>query len=220
MKRLYFALIVGMIVLPACGGTPGNPTLAPVVTDTAAQTEAPTVTDTAIPVLPTDTLTESTEAVPNPKLPAASFESQPYINETAGFALDYPAGWTVNEMVVGSRGSQVQFLSSPDLAEAATLPEGATRLNATIYQWDPKNDLAAFVANQKSAWEASGFTIVEEQPRVLELGLQATQLTVQTPDAQVVYLIAALKDQYLVLTGEGNMDLVNEIMSRLRPISS
>jgi hypothetical protein len=32
-------------------------------------------------------------------------------------------------------------------------------------------------------------------------------------------LIAALGDQYLVLSGEGNLELVKEIVQRVRPIS-
>jgi hypothetical protein len=176
---------------------------------------------TDVSALPANTepVPAPTEAAPNPKLPAASFESQTYINEEAGFALDYPAGWTVNEVVVGPRGTQVQFLSSPDIAELATVPEGETRVNATIYQWDPKNDLAAFVANQKTAWEASGFTILEEEQLVLELGMPAVRFIVQTPEANAVFLIAALEDQYLVLSGEGDLELVKEIVQRVRPIS-
>jgi len=53
----------------------------------------------------------------------------------------------VKEAIIGDRGSQVQFLSSPEIAEMATLPDGATRASATVYQWDPKNDLLAIVAN-------------------------------------------------------------------------
>jgi hypothetical protein len=172
-----------------------------------------------MPALPSDTASAPTEAAPNPKLPAAPFEAETYVNEDAGFALDYPVGWTVTEQVIGSRGKQIQFLSAPELAEAATVPEDAVRLNAVLYQWDPQNDLAAFVANQKSAWETSGFTILEEEERVMELGLPAVQFTVETPDAQVVYLIAALRDQYLVLSGEGDLALVKEIVGRLRPSS-
>lgn len=118
----------------------------------------------------------------------------------------------MNEVEVGPRGRQVQFLSSADLANAATLPEGATRVNATIYQWEPKNDLAAYVANRRTAWEASGL-------QMLELGLPAVQFTVQTPEAQAVFLFAALGDQYLELNGEGNLELVREIVGRVRPIS-
>lgn len=221
MKQLFFTLLLGMTLLSACTGAPANTTLEPVQTDAPliASDTAPTPTETSIPAIPSDTASAPTEAAPNSKLPAASFEAQPYINETAGFALDIPAGWTVNEMVIGDRGSQVQFLSSPELAEAATVPAGATRVNATIYQWDPKNDLAAFVANQKSAWESSGFTILEEEQRVLELGLPAVQFVLQTPEAQTVFLIAALGDQYLVLSGEGDLELAKEIVGRVRPIS-
>ena len=217
MKPLFFALLLTVISLTACTGVPANNTLEPAVTDLPAT--IPVSTETAAPLIPTDTVAAPTESVPNAKLPASSFESQPYINETAGFALDIPVGWTVNEMVIGSRGSQVQFLSSPELAEAPVVPAGATRLNAMIYQWDPKNDLAAFVANQKTAWEASGITILEEEQLTLELGMPAVRFHVQTPDADLIFLVAAVRDQYLVLSGEGDLALVDEIVQRLRPIS-
>ena len=217
MKQLLFALLPGMIFLAACAGAPANATLEPAVTDLPAT--IPASTETAAPVIPADTVPAPTEPMPNPKLPASSFESQPYINETAGFALDIPVGWTVNEQVIGSRGTQVQFLSSPELAEAPVVPTGATRVNAMVYQWDPKNDLAAFVANQKTAWESSGITILEEEPLVLEQGLPAVRFNVQTPDMQLVYLVTALHDQYLVLSGEGDLAFADEIMRRLRPIS-
>ena len=203
MRLFAFIIFVSVMLLATC----------------SAPNAVPTQTD--VPVLATSTKVAPapTEAAPNPKLPAASFEAQTYINEEAGFALDYPAGWTVNEVAVGSRGTQVQFLSSPEIAELATVPEGATRVNATLYLWDPTNDLAAFVANQKNAREASGFTIIEEEQLVLELGLPAVRFTVQTPEANVVFLITALEDHYLVLSGEGDLDLAKEIVQRLRPIS-
>ena len=221
MKRLIFALLLMMTFLSACGGAPANSPLEPVQTDALALPSESAVVPTAttIPPLPSDTAPAPTEAVPNPKLPAASFESQPYVNEAAGFALDIPTGWTVNEMIVGDRGTQVQFLSSPELAEAPVVPEGSTRVNATIYQWDPKNDLAAFVAQQKTAWESSGITILEEEQLVLEQGLPAVRFHVQAPDADLIFLMAALGEQYLVLSGEGDLTLVDEIVQRLRPIT-
>jgi hypothetical protein len=167
---------------------------------------------------PTATL-QPTEPPANPKLPATSFESETYINEEFGFALDYPAGWTVNESILGDRGSQVQFVSAPELAEVGVLPEGASRVTAVIYNWDPKNDLPAYIANWKTAWESSGFTIMEEIPLVLDLGLNAVQFTIKTPDSTAIVLVTALRDRYLVLTGEGNLELAREIMGRLRPIS-
>lgn len=162
---------------------------------------------------------QPTEPPANPKLPATSFESEIYINEEFGFALDYPTGWTVSESILGDRGSQVQFVSSPELAEAGVLPEGASRVTAVIYNWDPKNDLPAYIANWKTAWESSGFTIMEEIPLVLDLGLNAVQFTIKTPDSTSIVLVTALGDRYLVLSGEGNLELAREIVGRLRPIS-
>lgn len=193
-----------MLMTTACA-----PTATAMPVDSVISPSTAAAADTLVP----------TEPPVNPKLPAASFESQTYINEEVGFALDYPVGWTVTETVVGDRGKQIQFLSAPELADMAILPENAARLNATVYQWDPKNDLAAYVATRKTAWESSGFTIVEELPLVLDLGLNAVQFELKTPDSSAVVLITALGDQYLVLTGEGNLPLVKEIVQRLRPIS-
>ena len=220
MRLLAFVIFVLVMLLATCS--------APALRRALVETEVPALPISSTQGANTEPIDPAqdgpapapTEAAPNPKLPAASFESQTYFNDEAGFALDYPAGWTVNEVVVGPRGTQVQFLSSPEIAEMAVLPEGATRVNATLYQWDPKNDLAAFVANQKTAWEASGFTILDEEQLVLELGLPAMKFTLQTPEANVVFLVAALDDQYLVLSGEGNLNLVKEIVQRVRPIST
>ncbi|MGB8983661.1 MAG: hypothetical protein WCC12_17460, partial [Anaerolineales bacterium] len=64
------------------------------------------------------------------------------------------------------------------------------------------------------------FTILAEEPLTLELGLPGVQFTVQTPDGlTAVFLLAALGDQYLTLSGEGDLELVQEIVQRLRPIS-
>jgi hypothetical protein len=222
MRLFAFIIFVSVMFLATCS--------APNAIPTQVQTDAPVLpakTEPSPALAPGASLDPAqdrpaptpTEAAPNPKLPAASFESQTYINEESGVALDYPAGWTVKEVVVGPRGTQVQFLSSPEIAEIVTLPKGATRVNATLYLWDPKNDLVAFVANQKTAWEASGFTVLDEAQLVLELGLPAVKFTLHTPEAKVEFLVTALEDHYLVLSGEGDLELVREIVQRVRPIS-
>ena len=71
----------------------------------------------------------------------------------------------------------------------------------------------------KTAWSASGFNVIDEQALTLELGLSAVQLTIQTPESQVLFVITALEDEDLLLGGEGDLDLVEEIVQRLRPIS-
>lgn len=211
MRLLAFIVFVSVMLLATCSA----PELAPALFERevpSLSAESPLPTHTVQPPAPT-------EAAPSPKLSEPSFKPQTYFNESAGFALDYPAGWTVREVAVGPRGTQVQFLSAPEVAEMPVLPEGATRLNATIYRWEPKNDLAAFVANQKTAWEASGITIHEEAELVLELGLPGVMFSVEAPDADLIFLMVALEDQYLVLSGEGDLELVQEIVQRVRPIS-
>jgi hypothetical protein len=213
MKRMTFVVFALVLWLATCSA-PQPEAPAPEVVPT--QTSVPatqTPTPTALPPTPTET------TVPQSKLPAPPFDAEAYINSEAGFAFEYPTGWTVNEMVVGPRGTQIQFLSSPDLAEAALVPADQTRLSATIYQWDPKNDLEAYVQHWKEAWSASGFTLLDEQPLTLELGLPAVQFTVQTPESQVLFLVTALEDQYLVIAGEGNLELAEQIVQRLRPVS-
>lgn len=216
MKRASFIVLALVLWLATCKAPePKAPALVP-TSIPPTQTSIP-ATETAFPPTPTEVpVSDQGEG----KLPAAPFDAQVYINEGAGFALDIPSAWTVKETVIGPRGTEVAFVSKPELAQASTIPPGETRVVATIYQWDPKNDLDAYVAHWKSAWEASGFTILDEQPLTLELGLPAVQFTVQSPGLQTVFLVTALKDQYLVVSGEGDMQLVKQIEQRLRAISS
>jgi hypothetical protein len=217
MKRATFIVFLLVLWLSTCNAP--EPNMLEPMDVAPTQTDVP-ATETAVPAMETTLPPTPTEApVSGGKLPASSFDSQPYINEEAGFALDIPTGWTINEVVVGPRGTQIQFLSKPELADAAVIPEGETRVNATIYLWDPKNDLDAYVEHRKTAWEASGFTILEEEPLTLELGLPAVLFTIQTSETQFVVLLAALRDSYLEINGEGDLELVKEIALRLRPIS-
>jgi len=210
MKTKLLIVILIVLSLAAC---------VPEFTPTSEPHEVNVPLDSTTPVA-NATATEMV-AEPQGKLPAPSFESQTYFDETAGFALEYPAGWTVEEALVGERGSQVLLLSSPDIADLAILPEGATRVSVTVNQWDPKNDLAAFVANRKAAWEASGFTILEEEPVKLDLGLDAVRFVTQTPDGLTsAWLVAAVGEQYVTLAGEGDLALVQEMMRYLRPMGA
>lgn len=210
MKKTLITLTVLVLSLAAC---------APAVVQTSSPEETSVPVENQMPVLGVDV----TEMVVEPqgKLPAPSFESQLFLDEVNGFAFEYPVGWTVTHTAIGDRGSQSVLLSVAQANEDGSLPAGATRIAVTINQWDPKNDLAAFVETRKVAWDSSGFTILDEEPLTLELGLGAVRLTTQTPDGlTTAWLIAAIGDQYLTLSGEGDLDLAREIMLRLRPIGS
>jgi hypothetical protein len=213
MKRMILILSLMAAMFAACAPQAGETAIPEI-------TSAPVESGMPVPQEGGELVTPVPEMIVEPKLPVTSFESQVYMDQTTGFALDYPVGWTVHEAMIGPRGSQVQLLSSPDLVDLVELPEGATRISLTVYQWDPKNDLAAYIANWKTAWDAPGFEVVDEEQLVLELGLPAVLITLQTPDATTLLLITAIGDQYLVISGEGDMDLVREIALRLRPITT
>ena len=109
MKRTTLILFILALSLAACAAP-------------ATETPAPVPVQNNMPV-PDVGVTEMV-VEPQGKLPAPSFESQTYIDESVGFALDYPAQWTVKETMTGDRGSQSVLLSSPEIADLAVLPEG------------------------------------------------------------------------------------------------
>jgi hypothetical protein len=208
MKQITF-MITLVFLTSACA--PAMTATPPPLESVPTSTEAPNPASEFTPTL--------AEALVNSKLPAASFEAETYINEAAGFALDYPSGWTLKESAISDSASQIQFLSSPEIGGLAALPKGATRLTAVISEWEPRNDLPAYIAKWKTDWTSAGFAIVQEKPLVLDLGLNAVQFRIKMPDSVAVVLITSLGNQYLVLSGEGDLNLAKEIMLRLRPIS-
>ena len=149
--------------------------------------------------------------------PQPPFEAAVYRDEAAGFELDYPAGWTVVPIQrIGSRGSQGLLLSPGTTAEA--LAEGGTRVGLTIYNWDPKNDLDAFVAQRKNAWEASGFLFVSQASYQLADGRPAVDFIVETPEKQQVFFsFTTVGEDYLQISAEGDLELAGEIAHTLRP---
>jgi len=175
------------------------------------QLPAATVAPTAVPsstLLPTRT--------PESRL-QLSFDPAVYQDGANGFALDYPAGWTVDPGgPVGSRGSQAQLMS-PGTSEAS-LAEGGSRVTLTIYTWDPKNDLAAYVAQRKIAWDSSGFLLVSENSRALSDGRDVVSFRVLSPEKQeAFFLFTTAGEKYLQIAGEGDLTLVEEIAGTLRP---
>jgi hypothetical protein len=79
MKKTILIVSVLAISLAACASPATEPVSAPV--------------ENNMPVPGV----EVTEAIVEGKLPAPSFESQTYLNEAVGFALEYPAGWTLQD---------------------------------------------------------------------------------------------------------------------------
>ena len=162
--------------------------------------------------IPSPTPTAAPTAVP------LSFTPATYKAEADGFELDYPSGWTLIPIsVIGSRGAQGQVLSPGSTPE--TLSAGGTRVTITIYSWDPKNDLAAFVTQRRTAWDAGGSSIVSESKGDLLDGRKQMSFIVESPEKQQAFvLFTTLGEKYLQIAGEGNLALAEEIAHTMRPV--
>jgi hypothetical protein len=161
---------------------------------------------------------------PAPTLPAPTAEAAPafepatYRDEANGFELYYPSNWSLEpNTVIGSRGSQAQLFSPGTTAE--TLAEGGARLSIVVYDWDPKGDLAAYVAQRRAAWDASGFKVMNGSQSALVDGRPASDFFIEPPDGSLSYfLFTPVGDRYLQLAGEGDLALIETIARTLRPL--
>ncbi len=195
---------------PDVAPTPLSPTAVPAV---VIATIAPTTVPAAVPTTPpVSTPTDIPAAAP-------AFAATTYRDEAAGFELDYPADWTLDpSSQVGVRGGQALLLSPG--TTPATLASGGTRVAIVTYLWDPKNDIAAYVAQRKLAWDASGFAIVNEEQWQLADGRTAYNFAVKTPDVATFFLLTTVGEDYLQIGGEGDLALIETIARTLRPLTT
>jgi len=215
MKRILLLLAGLMLLASACvPAAPDRPVEPPTQEPAAKATEVPT----ALPPIPT--LEPEATAIPAASLtPALSFEKATYEDAANGFALDYPAGWALDDGEQHSRGGYVQ-LYSWDWQQGEPvdfIPSGETVLTVTVNLWDPKHDLAAFVAQRKLGWENSGFSVLEEQKILLGEEHPAKRYILQGPDGmQSIFLFTTVDENYLTLSGSGDLALLSEVISTLR----
>ena len=179
-------------------------------------------TETDIPPIPA--VTEAPTFAPTlaPTLEATiqlSFSAIRFEDLEGKFTFDYPDTWTVEpEQVIGDRGSQQVLLSPGSTLE--TLAEDGVRIILLRSDWDPKNDLAARVTTRKTAWDASGFVILDESTRELADGRAVVDLLMETPEKQQVqFCLTTIGERYLEIIVEGDMTLGKEILSTLASIS-
>ena len=149
------------------------------------------------------------------------FEAATYTNTAAGFAFDYPAGWTVGPDEQQSRAGITAFTSWARPADAmpGETPPGETRLDSTVQLWEPTGDLEAFLAQRRGAWDGSGIRIVSQEDWTLDDGRPAAGFVVEGSDgAQGYFFLTTIGDKYLVLSGSGDLALLAAIAHTVRPL--
>lgn len=195
MKKLTF--LFAIILLAACGSQAAPATQAPVV-------------DTPVPPTATSDAPATAEA-------GLSFEPTDYVDEFGRFEISYPVGWVLDDGESGSRGSYIQFLSWQPEGGLTEVPDGESILQVAVYLWDPKHDLAARVEMRRTAFEASGNIILEESQLTLPSGQPAVRFVVQdTAGKPSVFVFAELGEDYVELSGYGDVQLLDEIIGTFR----
>lgn len=178
---------------------------------------APAATATPLPA------TEAGEAdpivIPVTDIPVATEPTaRSYSDPTYGFSFDYPAAWTLDVVSLGERAPQSIQLTSwqhtPGLI--AEVPEGGTVMNVVVQLWDPAGDLEVFTQQRISAWEASDISIVTREALTLPDGRAAQEFVVRSVDSDGYFFFTTLGEQYLVISGSGDMDVIRQVARSVR----
>ncbi|HRN51109.1 MAG TPA: hypothetical protein PLC52_09565 [Anaerolineales bacterium] len=185
-------LLLTALLFAACAAPAVSPTQ-------VAEAPPPTVAAAA----PTESPTEATP----------TFAATTFVDAQGRFSFKYPDSWVVLGGEAGSRGDYVQIASwEPDGAELENLPRGESLLQVTVYQWDPKGDLAARVEMRRTALNTSGIQIAEEETVSFADGPDAVRMRlVQNGEETLVYYFV-LGDAYLELSGQGDLQLLDQVM--------
>ncbi len=209
--RSFLSLILPAFVLAAaaCAPAVAAPVL-PTLLNQPAPAATAQPTEPAAPTMPQPT------AASEPTAASLSFTPRVYDAGSEGYQLEYPSDWTAVPVDASNpRASQGQLFSPGSSAD--TLAEGGTRMAMTVYEWDPKSDLAAFVQQRVAAWQSSGFTIAKHDEGSLQNGQPYSSFVIQTPDDhQAFFLFTTLGEKYLEISGEGNLALAEEIARTVR----
>lgn len=215
--RSLLSLILTAFVLTAAACAPAAPApVMPTLLDQPVTAATQEIGPTAAPAMTQPTEASQPTAEAQPTGAGLSFTPAVYDASAAGYQLEYPSDWTAVPVTeVGSRASQGQLFSPGSSAD--TLAEGGTRMAMTVYEWDPKSNLPAFVEQRTTAWQSSGFTIDKFDGGMLANGNAFSSFVIQTPDNhRAFFLFTTLGEKYLEISGEGNLALVEEIAKTVR----
>ncbi len=217
---LFVILLAGALALSACAG----PVLwfIPVSSETSNESsgEAPIEVVETLPARSDadseDEVGSGFDVTSEPEFQTQlNYEPAEYLDEEAGFRLFYPVDWSVlPREQVGDRGSQAALFSPGSTIEQIAM--GGSKITLVIYNWDPKEDLDSYVAQRQLAWDASGFTAIERDRFKLDDNREVRLYDVKPTDGVDLFVAFTIVDgEYLQITGEGDLDLCEEIIRSL-----
>ncbi len=202
MQRHFWHIPFPIILLAtACGMlTKIQPTLAPALPVTTA------VAVTSPAAVFTATAAGAGEATPSP----APGYLQTYRDSTAGFELDFPAGWIVDTTGI----SNGVILRSKKAEGPGTdgVPADVVKMDIVIPNITVKS-LDELVVWEKQGIADSGHTVLEEQQLQVPSGLAAVRLRLEGALA----LVAVVNDGPVIIAGYGDLSRFDSVARTLRP---
>ncbi len=199
------------ILLSACAA-PG--TSQPI--ETIIPTEA--IASTSEPTLPV----VATETEPSPTT-GTTQEMATYTDALAGFSLDYPAGWFVDDTALANAEQSFAYAISiaswdinnpptPGGKDLNTMPEGATKMDVAV----TKQAMTLEEAVAQQAENESGSPILAREDVTLAGGLPAVILDVEGFAGLTRTLITVLNGNVIYVSAFGNLENFEPIALTLR----
>lgn len=157
---------------------------------------------------PIDTVVTTT---PEAVLAPTNSGLQTYTDTLAGFSLDYPAGWFIEDSALVHAGEGTNYsisISSWDILnppppsewEANGLPKGGTKFDVTVIK-EPMT-LEGAVAQVKQ----TGTPILARQDIILVNGIPGIILDIEGFAGRARMLISILNGNVIYVTGYGNLE--------------
>ncbi len=212
MKSRFILFSILILILSACAA-PDTPQ--------AVETERPTdAIPTPAATLPLETAEPSptSETVP-------AIEMTTYTDGVAGFALDYPAGWYIDDSAAANANEAFAYTvgiatwdlrnpPTPDGKKENNIPEGGTKIDVTVVK--DSMTLEQAVAQQSQNETAS--PILAQQSVTLANGVPAVILDVEGFAGLTRTLITVLNGNVIYVSGFGDLEHFEAIALSLRAI--
>ena len=209
MKIRFVLFSVLMLLLSACAA-PG--TAQPIET-----------------IIPTQTIVSTAEPTPpviQPELSptiGTTPEMITYTDDLAGFSLDYPAGWFINDTALANAEESFAYAISiaswdinnpptPGGKDLNTMPEGSTKIDVAVTK--QATTLEEAVAQQ--AENESGAPILAREDVTLAGGLPAVILDVEGFAGLTRTVITVLNGNVIYVSAFGNLENFETIALTLR----
>jgi hypothetical protein len=217
MMKKIAAILLGAFLLGGCAASRAGDL--DIVSTLVAATWTAAAGQEAADAVVTQTLTpeplSGTDAAPASDVELGAVYDDPEL----GYAFNYPATWKIAYGENQSRGGYFQFARAdfqPD-PSAGGLPAEEILLQATVYNWDPKGDLDAYLEHRYLAWEASGITYTETRRWTRPGGQPAVELLITGSEGdQALLILTVVGDRYLELSSDQEREVLSAIGSTLR----